>query len=203
MVAQPKRISVAQFMALPDDGNRHELVRGEVRVMPPSKGDHGFVEVALLAALDRYLYDRALALGWQPRQGIGARNALVGRIGGELGLHFAVPDDPDMVRGADGVYIPPEQLARVVWNGEDYFPAVPALAIEVISPTDRASAVNEKVQDYLAGGAQRVWCVYPEHRAVHIHDNHAATRVVRDDDLLTDALLPGFELPLNLIFAES
>ena len=26
MVAQPKRMSVAEFMALPDDGNRHELV---------------------------------------------------------------------------------------------------------------------------------------------------------------------------------
>lgn len=205
MVAQQKRTTVAEFMALPDDGNRHELVRGEVRVMLPSKGDHGFVEIALLAAIDRYLYDRALALGWEPRQGIGARNALVGRVGGgELGLQFAVPDDPEMVRGADGVYIPPEQLARVAWDGTEYFPAVPVLVIEVIIPTDRASGVNEKVQDYLTGGARRVWCLYPEQRTVHIHDASAPTRVVRgDDSLADDELLPGFALPLNLIFAES
>ena len=204
MVAQRKRVTVAEFMDLPDDGNRHELVRGEVRVMPPSKGEHGFDEIALLAAIDRYLYDRAITLGWDPRQGIGARNRLVGRVGGgELGLRFAVPDDPNMVRGADGVYIPPAQLAAVAWDGQEYFPAVPALVIEVISATDRADQVNEKIQDYLAGGARRVWCVYPEQRRVHVHDAQAPTRVVSGADNLTDdELLPGFALPLNLVFAE-
>lgn len=204
MVAQQKHLTLEEFMALPDDGNRHELVRGELRIMPPSKGVHGFVEAALLAALDRYLYDRARALGWEPAQGLSARNKLVGRVGGgEVGLRFAVPDDPRMVRGADGVYIPAEQLARVPWDHHEYFPAVPALVIEVISDTDKASAVNEKVQDYLAGGARRVWCVYPESRTIHIHDAAAPTRVVRGDELLTDAeLLPGFELPFNLIFEE-
>jgi len=204
MVAQRKRVTVEEFMALPDDGNRHELVRGEVRVMPPSKGEHGFDEIALLAAIDRYLYDRAIALGWEPRQGIGARNRLVGRVGGgELGLRFAVPDDPSMVRGADGVYVPPAQLAEVAWDGREYFPAVPALVIEVISATDRADQVNEKIQDYLIGGARRVWCVYPEQRRVHVHDAQAPVRVVSGADSLTDDdLLPGFALPLNLVFAE-
>jgi Uma2 family endonuclease len=120
---------------------------------------------------------------------------------GEVGLQFAVPDDPSMVRGADLVYIPPEQLARTAWDGQDYFPGVPALVVEVISETDRAGAVAEKVQDYLAGGGQRVWCVYPDQRAIHIHAPDAPTRVVRGDDILTDDLLPGFALPLNLIFA--
>lgn len=90
---------------------------------------------------------------------------------------------------------------RVAWNGRDYFPAVPALVIEVISDTDRASAVNEKVQDYLAGGARRVWCVYPEQRTVHVHNADLPTQVVRGEENLTDdELLPGFALPLNLIF---
>jgi len=209
MVAQRTRVTVAEFMDLPDDGNRHELVRGEVRVMPPSKGEHGFDEIAILAAIDRYLYDRAMSLGWEPRQGIGARNRLVGRVGGELGLRFAVPDDPSMIRGADGVYVPPEQLAEVPWDGREYFPAVPALVIEVISATDRADQVNEKIQDYLDGGARRVWCVYPEQRRIHVHDAHTPVRVVRgesgengESSLTDDELLPGFALPLNLIFAE-
>ena len=204
MVAQRTRVTVAEFMDLPDDGNRHELVRGEVRVMPPSKGEHGFVETAITEAIGRYLYDRAISLGWELRQGLGARDRLVGRVGGgELGLRFAVPDDPNMVRGADGVYVPPEQLAEVSWDGREYFPAVPALVIEVISATDRADQVNEKIQDYLDGGARRVWCVYPEQRRVHMHDAHVPTRVVRGESSLTDdELLPGFALPLNLIFAE-
>ncbi|HWE64992.1 MAG TPA: Uma2 family endonuclease [Chloroflexota bacterium] len=201
MAVQQQRMTIEEFMALPDDGNRHELVRGEVRTMPPPKGIHGFVEAALVEAIGRYLTERAGALGWEPRQGLRARHALVGRIGaGEVGLRFAVADDPTMIRGADLVYIPPEQLAQVAWDEQQYFPAVPALVIEIISETDRASAVAEKVEDYLAGGGRRVWCVYPEQRAIHIHDVDAPTRVVRGESSVVDDLLPGFSLPLNLIF---
>jgi Uma2 family endonuclease len=201
MITQ-QRMTLEDFMALPDDGNRHEFVRGEVRVMSPPKGWHGFVEAAIHEVLGQYLETRAGELGWNPHQGRQARNLLVGQAGtGEVGLQFAVPDDPTMVRGADIVYVPPEQLADTGWNGQGYFPGVPALVVEVISETDRAGAVAEKVQDYLAGGGQRVWCVYPDQRAIHIHAPDAPTRVVRGDDTLTDDLLPGFAVPLNLIFA--
>ena len=203
MITQQQRLTLDDFMALPDDGNRHEFVRGEVRVMSPPKGWHGFVEVALASMIDRYLESRARELGWEPRQGLRARSALVGMAGGgEVGLQFAVPDDPTMVRGADiVVHSARATCTRPGGNGQDYFPGVPALVIEVISETDRAGAVAEKVQDYLAGGGQRVWCVYPDQRAIHIHAPDAPTRVVRGDDVLTDDILPGFALPLNLIFA--
>jgi Uma2 family endonuclease len=196
-------MSLAEFMALPDDGNRHEFVRGEVRVMPPPKGRHGRVETALLAAIDRYLDERARALGWNPEHGLDARDRLVGFVaGGEFGMQFSVPDDPNQVRGADGVYVPAEQYARVTWDEQTYFPEVAHLVIEVISPSETATDVGEKVQDYLAGGAHQVWCVYPLLRTVHIHDAAAPTRVVRRDGTLTDEeLLPGLALPLRAIFS--
>jgi Uma2 family endonuclease len=202
MVAQQHRMTVEEFMGLPADGNLHELVRGEVRVMPPPKGEHGFIEAAIVAAIDRYLHERARSIGWIPEQGLAARNGLVGKVGGgEVGLCFAVPDDPNMIRGADVVYIPPEQLGHVIWDERhDYFPAVPALVAEVISETDRASAVAERVQDYLAGGGMSVWCIYPDQRAVYIYCADGPTRVVRGNDAITDDLLPGFSLSLNLLF---
>ncbi len=205
MVAQVKRMSLAEFMALPNDGDRHELVRGEVRVMPPPKGEHGLIETALTSAIDRYLDDKARGLGWAPRQGIAARDALVGFVaGGEFGMQFAVPDDPRQVRGADGAYVPAAQLAAVAWPDGEYFPAVPALVIEVVSSTDRADDVAEKVQDYLAGGARRVWCVYPKRRTVQIYDADGPMRFVGGDaDLADEELLPGFALPLTMVFRES
>lgn len=203
--ATVRPMSVAEFMALPDDGNRHELVRGELRVMPPSKGVHGVVESALMEAIGRYLYDKALALGWDPREGIDARHRLVGlTASGEFGVQFALPDDPNQTRGADGAYIPADQFAAVPWDRAEYFPAVPHLVIEVISATDRAGDIMEKVQDYLAGGARRVWCLYPERCAVYIYAADGPMRVVRGDDALTDDdVLPGFSLPLNMVFVES
>lgn len=202
MVAQPKPMTVAAFMALPDDGTRREFVRGEVRRMTPVGRRHGRIETALTSAIDHYLDDKARALGWQPEQGILARDQLVGFVlGGEVGLRFTTPDDPDQVRGADGAYVPPEQGARATWDDDGYFPEVPRLVIEVISPTDSDSDVSEKVQDYLAGGAQRVWRVDPKRRRIYIDDVEAPTRVVRWGESLTDdELLPGFVLPLNLIF---
>ena len=71
----------------------------------------------------------------------------------------------------------------------------------MISPAETTTVVGEKVQDYLAGGAHRVWCVYPLLRTVHIHDADAPTRVVRWDGTLTDEeLLPGLDRPLRAIF---
>ncbi len=202
VVQQRQRVSVAEFEALPDDGNKHELVRGEVRVMPPSKGRHGWIEAAIVEAIGRYLDDKARAMGWEPRQGLEARSRFVGFAAvGEFGLRFFLPDDPSQIRGADGAYVPAAQLASVSWEEDEYFPAVPHLVIEVVSVADRADDVAEKVQDYLAGGARRVWYVYPRQRAVYVHDAAGAMRIVRwGEALRDDALLPGFELPLDLVF---
>jgi Uma2 family endonuclease len=202
MVAQAAKVSVASFLALPADGNRHELVRGEVRAMLPPKGSHGFVETALLARLDRYLDDQALARGWDLSQGLDARSPLVGFVaGGKFGMQYALPDDPAQIRAADGVYVSAAQAAEVMWQGTEYFPAVPVLVIEIVSLSERTVDVAEKVQDYLAGGARRVWCVYSERRFVQIYAADAPPRIVRGEESLTEPeQLPGFALPLRLIF---
>ena len=168
--------------------------------MPPPKGVHGLVEAALLARLDRYLDERAVALGWSPEQGLDARTKLVGFVaGGEFGVQFSVPDDAAQIRGADGAYVSPEQMARANWNAGDYFPEVPVLVIEIVSESESAGAVAEKVQDYLAGGAQRVWCVYPRDGFIQVYHLDLAPRLLRIDQELTDDLLPGFVLPLRLV----
>jgi len=203
VITHPITMTVAAFDALPGDGHRHELVRGELRVMPPPKGVHGVIEAAIMGEISHYLRERAAALGWTPAVGRAARDALVGCMGvGEVGLRFALPEDAHQTRGADGVYIPPEQLAQVAWPTGEYFPAVPALVVEVVSASHRA-AIAEKVRDYLAGGARRVWVFYPEHAVVHVHEATAPTRVAQGHAVLTDEdLLPGFTLPLSLIFGQ-
>src|SRR2546423_543128 len=98
------------LITLADDGSLHELVRGELRRMPPPKGEHGGVEMAVAGAIERYLYGRALTLGWQESDGRAARQRLVGYLGGgEQGIRFSLPDDPDQVRGVDVLYLTPEQ----------------------------------------------------------------------------------------------
>ena len=95
MVAQPKPNTQEDFLALADDGNLHEYVRGAIREMPPPKGLHGVLESAILSLIDRYLEAQAIRLGWDPEQGLKARRSLVGFVaGGEFGMQFSLPDDP-------------------------------------------------------------------------------------------------------------
>jgi Uma2 family endonuclease len=203
MVTQ-QRMTYEDLIAQPDDGCRHELVRGEILRMPHPKGRHGLVARALVEAVGRYLHDRATSLGWSEEQGRRQRNLLVGAPGGgEFGIRITLPDDPVQVRGLDVCYLSPEQVARYEAAGSDeYFTEVPALVAEVISPSETADYIAEKVHDYLTGGARLVWLLFPRTRMVQVHEPGQPMRVLTGDAPLEGGeVLPGFSVALNGLFA--
>ena len=191
------------FLALPDDGRRHELVRGEILTMPPPKGRHGYVEARLVAAIDRYLEGRAMELGWREGQGADARDRLVGAVAsGEAGIRFSLPDDPDQVRGVDVLYLSPEQVNRLgTLLDDEYVPEVPALVAEVISPSQSPDDVDQKVADYLAGGARMVWTLHPRAGTVGVFMPDDAPRTTPAGGTLEGGdVLPGFYVSLLRLF---
>jgi Uma2 family endonuclease len=203
-MATLQRMTFDDLQALPDDGYLYELVRGEILRMPPPKEEHGYIEAALVEAIGRYLHDSALALGWAPSQGRSARDRLVGRlVSGETGVRFTLPDDPDQLRGLDVGYLSPNQVARLGHVlAAEYLSEMPALVAEVISPSETAAYVNEKVADYLGGGAQQVWLLYPRTRSVTVFRSDGTARIVQAGGMLDGGdLLPGFAADLANIFA--
>ncbi|HKO23413.1 MAG TPA: Uma2 family endonuclease [Chloroflexota bacterium] len=199
-----QRMTFNDLMAQPDDDYLYELVRGEILRMPPPKEDHGCVEAALVEAIGRYLDDRALALGWEKSQGRAARNRLVGRLlSGDVGVRFSLPDDPDQLRGLDVCYLSAEQVARLgAVPTAEYLVEMPALVAEVISPSETASYINEKVNDLLRGGAQLVWLFYPKTRTVMVLRPDGSARMIPAGGLLDgNDVLPGFMVELASIFA--
>jgi len=200
-----QRMTFDDLMAQPDDGYLYELVRGEIVRMPPPKEDHGCIEAALVEAIARYLHNRAIALGWEETQGRIARNKLVGRLmSGETGVRFSLPDDPDQLRGLDVCYLSVEQVARLGASPKNrYIPEMPALVAEVISPSETATYVNEKVADYLAGGARLVWLLYPKTRTIEARYPDGTARTILPANVLDGgAVLPGFAASLNNIFPD-
>ena len=80
---------------------------------------------------------------------------------------------------------------------------VPDLAIEVISPSNSASAVHRKVHDYFKAGVSRVWVVYPEQAEVYIYSTPKQIEVVGvGQELDGGDLLPGFRLPVAILFED-
>lgn len=81
------------------------------------------------------------------------------------------------------------------------WPVVPDLAVEVISPTDKAFDVVEKVQEYFKGGVRQVWHVYSHTEQVFVFDSPASVRVLaRADELTAEPVVPGFRMPMAELF---
>jgi Uma2 family endonuclease len=80
---------------------------------------------------------------------------------------------------------------------------VPDLAIEVISLSNTADQVDEKIEDYFHSNVRQVWVIYPGTGKVYIYDSPTTVRILQvGDDLDGGTLLPGFRLPLAVLFGQ-
>ena len=85
---------------------------------------------------------------------------------------------------------------------QKFFPGAPDLAVEVVSPGDRAEEIETKTQEWFEGGTQEVWIVYPRTKTIHVHRSASEVTVLHLKDVLTGgAVLPGFEYPISEIFS--
>jgi Uma2 family endonuclease len=163
------------------EATRYELVRGELVEMPPVGDIHADTAAELTARLRPFVLQHRL-----------------GRVFVELG--FCLECRPDTVRAPDVSFIRAERLPERLRGG--FFPGAPDLAIEVVSPYDRAAELDAKIQEYLEHGTQRVWVVYPLTWTVAVYQPDGTARRYRVDDVLVDdEILPGFSLPLKELFS--
>jgi Uma2 family endonuclease len=145
---------------MPDDGLRYELVRGELRQMAPAGNEHGEVTVRITWRLAQYVETNRLGVVFAAETG------------------FRIGADPDTVRAPDVAFVTRariEQIGRV----EGYWPGVPDLVVEVVSPNDRYTEVEEKTTDWLAAGARMVLVVNPRKQIVTVY------RAMNDITILT------------------
>jgi Uma2 family endonuclease len=78
---------------------------------------------------------------------------------------------------------------------------VPDLAIEVISTTNTADEVMDKLEEYFQAGARLVWVIYPKWSTIYVYESPTAVRVLRaGDELDGGTVLPGLRLPLAALF---
>ncbi len=88
MASAPTRLMTAEDLwRMPDDGMRHELVRGELRTMPPASFEHG----RLSSRIDRHLGNHV------DRRGLGEV------VAGDVG--FRLPTDPESARAPDVAFV--------------------------------------------------------------------------------------------------
>ena len=107
---------------------------------------------------------------------------------------FWIERNPDTVLGPDVAFVRSERIV----NTRKFFDGPPDLAIEVVSPGDSYTEVEEKAADWLCGGTRAVIVVDPARRSVRIH--RAGETVNVTDTIAIDDVVPGWRLPLSEIF---
>jgi len=80
---------------------------------------------------------------------------------------------------------------------------VPDLVIEVISQSNTADQALEKIEEYFSSNVRQVWVIYPGTSKVYVYDSPTTARILQvGDDLDGGTLLPGFRLPLAVLFGQ-
>lgn len=112
----------------------------------------------------------------------------------------ACPEDPDRVRRPDLSFISIDRL-NPDNEPEGYCDVVPDLAVEVISPNDRAYEIAEKVDEYLRAGVKLVWVVMPPNRSIEVRRIDGSCDLLTEgDELSGEDVVPGLKCAVSDIF---
>lgn len=107
----------------------------------------------------------------------------------------------DSVRAPDIAYIPWERLQGVDWWDAPVLPAAPALAVEILSPSNTTEEMTQKRHEYFAATVLEVWEVDPRRRSVRRYTGPETLVEFGERDEFSSLLLPDFEWDLKAFFA--
>ena len=175
-------LTADDLLRLSSDGVRGELIRGAPSETMPTGREHGQIAANLTILLGVFVKPRKLGVLTTSHSGV------------------QLEHDPDTVREPDVAFFsaeksPPDE--RVT----GYAQVAPDLAVEIVSPSDRLPAVNDKALMWLRYGVRLVWVVRPDERRVDIHrDGHPVAMLTENDALDGMDVLPGFSCAVREIF---
>ncbi|MDB5308661.1 MAG: Uma2 family endonuclease [Gemmataceae bacterium] len=170
------------FVNRPENESKFlELRKGKVIELSRPTRRHGAVTSNM--ALELGLYARRIGQGYVASNDSGV----------------ILVDEPATVVGPDVAYFTDANTFDEIhpkWGEE-----VPVLAVEVLSPTDKPSAVNEKIEDYLKNGVNIVRLFDYEQRKVTVYRPDRTLSVLKDaEDLTGGDELPGFTCKVADLF---
>lgn len=183
MTTAKRLITADDLLAMPDDGNRHELIRGELIEMPPGIM-HAIVTGRIGMRMGHFIEERNLPFVYGPEA-----TAYTER-------------GPDTVLTTGFGVISLERIAGPVPERGYTFGVVPDLALETVSPDYRESMAEARAQMWLEAGARPVLTAYIERRKIIARRDNGTTQEYGVGDILTgEPALTGFERPVSEIFA--
>ncbi len=173
------RLTNADLESMPEDGNRYEVIDGELYVSSAPGLIHQIILIKIVGVFLDYL-----------------RQQPVGHILPGVGVIF------DEYNGVipDLVFASNERLIEALPDGRFY--AAPEIFIEILSPGASNERRDRQVKRslYTARGAGEYWIVDPENRCVELYRRGEAGDVLRAGDDVSSPFLPGVSAPVAAFF---
>jgi len=184
-MAVKTRMTLDEFLALPETEPASEFARGEVIQKPMPTFAHSLIQTALILVFAGFFQ-------------------MVRSVRGTV-----VPELRHANRDEERAYLPDVSILigeRATATQQELFRGpierVPDIAIEILSPDDRPGRVADKLAFYLRTGVPLVWLVDPELRRVDAYRAGEPSLTFEGEDVVTaEPVLAGFELPLPELFS--
>jgi Uma2 family endonuclease len=177
VTAVKRRLTEEEFLRLPDDGRKYELVEGEAREVPA-----GVLHDAIVMRIGFLMYPSAQKVGF-----LAASSAGFKMVTGNI----RSPDVSLVLRERLPEGKPPQ----------GFLEGAPDLAIEVLSPNEDWAELGRKLGEYFASGTKQVWLVDPEKHMVTVYKSLTEVRVFYADDEISTELLPSFRCKVSELLA--
>lgn len=182
MATTSRLITADELLHRRDDGFRYELVRGELKRMAPAGRKHGKIAHRFDLRLGQFVEAHNLGVVYAAETG------------------FVLASNPDTVRAPDVAFVSREREA-LLEDTEGFFRGAPDLAVEVLSPGDTYTEVEEKTMEWLEGGARLVVVVDPRKRTVTVYRGRDEIRILTETDTLDGGdVVPGWTLGIRELF---
>ena len=185
MVLEKQFISADMFLDYVQqiDDRIVELVEGVVIDMSRPGWEHGEILMMLATRIHSHVLENDL-----------------GRVAvGDTGFVLERRDDgKDTVRGLDLAFVSKERASERLSSG--WTTIAPDLAVEVISPSNKAGDIELKIRQLLRAGTGLIWIVYPDLRSITVHTIDGAVTLQEDDSLTGGDALPGFDVRVADLF---
>jgi len=170
------------YLTLPDDGNRYEIIEGELYVTPAPGTAHQYTSARLFRAIDRFVEEHDLGEVYFAPYDVHLSEA-------------TRPVEPDLL------FIRTEQTP----SAEDgYFVGVPDFVIEILSKGTFRVDTNAKFNAYEKAGIPEYWIVDPKAHTVRVFaleaDMYQVGCVHSGEEAITSKVLAGLEIVNSILF---
>jgi Uma2 family endonuclease len=174
--SQIRALTYEDLQAIPEDGNRYELINGEIVMSPAPKTIHQRILRKLTTAIDRVIND------------------------GAIGETFFAPIDVKFstynVFQPDLIFVRAERSDIV---REDFVDGAPDFVVEVLSPSNRAQDLVRKAAVYADFGISEYWVIDPDAKPIIVNllEEGRFRRTSIESGSLRSAVIPGLEINLS------